>query len=256
MPFWKKSDDSHTIEDDNRHEANRERQVRNRFWNLSTSVVLVLLVMVVPLALWALKSAGAYQPELTIGIVILAGALLLVTCMTFLMRTAWALGLENRQGELGLPPGSIRAILALLLVLMFVILSVFLYWQTRTTSTVVRDNVRADELAQLPAGRFVVLGSQGAGDELRFRVEMTMDVASKESTDIAKQIVTMLGTLVVSVASFYFGANSVQAGARLIQDPPAKSPSTLGQGPGSPAAPNKDAASKEGSPDQTAAVPA
>jgi hypothetical protein len=64
-----------------------------------------------------------------------------------------------------LPRGSIRAAIALALILVFVILSVYLY------STL-----------------------QGSPD----------------APDIAKQLITTLGTLVVAVAAFYFGANSVQ----------------------------------------------
>jgi hypothetical protein len=76
-----------------------------------------------------------------------------------------------------MPDGSIRAVIAISLLFLFLILSIFLY------------------------------ANLAGSTEAAFRTA---------STDIAKQLVTTVATLAVSVAGFYFGSSSVAAAARAV----------------------------------------
>jgi hypothetical protein len=82
---------------------------------------------------------------------------------------------------LGLPEGSIRALIALGLILLFFILAVFLY---------------ADLLHGTPGNP----GPHGSA-----------------GVDIAKQLATTISTLVVAIASFYFGSSAVSQAAAVVR---------------------------------------
>lgn len=98
------------------------------------------------------------------------------------------LGIASPKDALGLPPGSIRALIALLLILLFLVLSLFLFGQLRAA-------------------------------EAEGEVPETLE-------NFAMQLLTTMSTLVVAVAAFYFGSQSVQAATvatRAQRQVPAKS---------------------------------
>ncbi len=103
--------------------------------------------------------------------VILAIIIIGVLIILFLIK----IGKENKKNEkhaLGLPPGSIRAIIALTVIVSFVLLALYFY--------------------------------------------LTADTASRN--DLAKTVLTLLGTLVVAVSSFYFGIKATEQGSKIAQD--------------------------------------
>jgi len=80
---------------------------------------------------------------------------------------------RTEKEALGFPSGSIRAIIAILFVIFFTLLSVVFYFDSGTAS---------------------------------------------HSTDLAKQILTILGTLVTAVSAFYFGAKATEQGHTIATD--------------------------------------
>jgi hypothetical protein len=113
------------------------------------------------------------KPEVQLPIVLIATVLAVVGGLSFLVIVLAYLGLTTPDAALGMPEGSIRAVIAISLLFLFMILSVFLY---------------------------VNLAKAG----------------NSSAPDIAKQLITTVATLAVSVAGFYFGTSSVAAAAKAV----------------------------------------
>ncbi|NCT84746.1 MAG: hypothetical protein GXC94_16490 [Comamonadaceae bacterium] len=165
------------------------------------------------------------------GIMILFGSVALVALLF------QSLGLTNASQPLGLPEGSIRAVIALALVVLFAIIAIMLF---RTTAEPLRiDGLTATQLAELASGKSGerLLGSMELGcarrppnaaasapapcDEAdrRYAVMLRAGVPT-ETTDLAKQLLMLVGTLMTSITSYYFAARSVQAAAATQAAPP------------------------------------
>jgi hypothetical protein len=100
---------------------------------------------------------------IVIPLLLIAGVLVLVDAVAVLVVIFMRHGLANRDYALALPDGSIRAIIALALIVLFAVLAVYLY--------------------------------VGSNDQTA-------------KADLAKQLVTTLSTLIVALASFYFGSST------------------------------------------------
>jgi len=151
------------------------------------------------------------------GIMILFGALALIS--TLFAR----LDLSDSTQAFGLPEGSIRAAIALSLIVLFSIISIMLY-QTLNKPYVISD-LTDDERATLvkdPAIRVLAVLPQpcrpaGSADAtaacpagaLRYAVHVRQP-AAQESTDLAKQLLILIGTLMTSVTSFYFASRATE----------------------------------------------
>ena len=159
-----------------------------RFVDLITRTAVASLLVFVGAVLsvgWVVylvvKDSGSIGlPALALlSIILLLGALLIFTTLIN------AIGLSDKNSALGLPDGSVRAILALALLGLFAILA----------SSVLTQN---------------------AVDEF------------------GKQILTLVGTLMTAVISFYFGSSTPppaeRAGAKAVADP-AGPPSASGRAP-------------------------
>jgi hypothetical protein len=145
---------------------------------------IVAAFILLAMTLSALIYSIALQPqqtEIILGLTVIAGVSVL-TLVLFIMAAGFAALKMSDQGQaLGLPQGSIRAFIALMLIVMWVIISIFLF-------TVVSKAMANSPILQL-----------------------------------AQQVETTIGTLVVSVASFYFGSRSVASAVQALtagQQPP------------------------------------
>lgn len=155
------------------------------------AVSCVLTLLVVGGVGWLLNGL---QDELRLPLLIVSAVGGLLAGLTLIVTVFALYELADRKYALGLPDGSVRAVIALLLIVLFSTLTVFL-------------TIR---LKQTDAGEPVV--------------------------DFAKQLLTILGTLMTSVTGFYFGSRAVAEGSKIVADGGASPPSTTGTGstPGPP----------------------
>jgi len=175
-----------------------------------------------------LASGALYQdvtrsPGSLAGI-LLAGAVTFILAIGGLVALFHALRLTNRQYPLGLPDGTVQALIALILILLFFIMAVFLYLDVSQTTTDRRLNDLSKEaVAAIPAGqivqqfqRDVVVGVDAEGNaqtETRYDVLLASPRASSDvAQEIARQLITSLGTLIAAIAAFYFGAKTIGGG--------------------------------------------
>lgn len=169
------------------------------------------------LVVW-LAERNKTGPEVALSLQFVAAAVLLILVICVLSIIFRLLGLDDRSRAMGLPEGSIRAIIALLLIVLFFLAAVFLFESTqeRPDAGVRRtlQSITADRLAGISTDQILSLQSRTEGDTTVYDVDLAQaPTNTPESKDIAKQLITVVATLVTAVAAFYFGANSVGAAA-------------------------------------------
>ncbi len=160
------------------------------------------------------------------------------------------MGVEDAKQALGLPEGSVRALLAFSLVLIFVCLAAFLFGEVNKNNQPVEGKsltpVTEAQLADLKTN--FVVASELAKDQTTGKVRYEQVAASdpkappvddlkhplytvtyypkvnKDAEDFAKQIFTTLATVFVSVVSFYFGSSVTTSRSKpLVMQPKRRS---------------------------------
>lgn len=175
----------------------------------------ILLLAAIPATLWILRKWGVFRPEIALSVVLIAATASLIIIVAILSVVFSRLKMTNNQAAMGLPEGSIRAIIALLLVLLFFVTAIFLYQSVSNGSSRgparTLQGITAQRLAALPADEIDQQTERIAGSETVYDVTLAGRPDHSKANDIAAQLVTTVGTLVTAVAAFYFGANTVQA---------------------------------------------
>ena len=91
-------------------------------------VMLLLIGLVVALIVGVPKLFGPVPPgEIQMGLVVVLTVVVLLTLLTVMAAVFSRLGLSDSRQPLGLPEGSIRALIALFLIMIFIIMSVYLF---------------------------------------------------------------------------------------------------------------------------------
>jgi hypothetical protein len=238
----------------------------NSFWfGLGYSIAAALTAILIPLLLWAgllgikhwLPSTETYADSLTgpsvmVTLVVIASV---IGLLAVLMMTALAfssVNLADPAQALGLPEGSVRAVIALSLIVIFVIVIVFLsgHMQKQLNQiehlTLAQTNAIPGELiagkhseeelkkkeaadlrtkaadltkakkpeaAKIAEDAAAVKDSEAVAAKDLYTVERYVE-PTRGSEDFAKQIITTISTLVVSIAAFYFGSTTAISAAK------------------------------------------
>ncbi|HEX5808383.1 MAG TPA: hypothetical protein VFY25_06925, partial [Anaerolineales bacterium] len=140
--------------------------MRSRNETQSGSLLGLISVAILVLVLLAVMIRFAFVggAELYMGMYIVLGIGVLLIMLTIMTIAFARLNLANSQQALGLPEGSIRALIALILLLVFIVLSIYI---------------------------FRVVGSSNPA-------------MNEDGAQLAQQLVTTLATLAVAVSGFYF----------------------------------------------------
>lgn len=179
-----------------------------------------LALVVVPAAMMMLGLAYHWfdgmrlvgLPMLAIfGIIMLFGTLALVA-MLF-----QSLGLTNRDEALALPQGSVRAAIAMSLIVLFAIIAIMLFQSMLGASYLLQGLTKAQRDAMVekapdrvvealpaPCATKVPEGGTCADADQRFDLRMQGAEPPRGASDLAKQLLVLVGTLMTSVTSFYF----------------------------------------------------
>lgn len=154
-------------------------------WKSSDRVLQIIILAAVLLvgallgaASWALITAkNETNNVVVLPLLAIGGILALLIVLALVSVFFKTLGLANREQALALPEGSVRAVIALGLIVLFAILAIYLYASISARSA-----------------------------------------ANPVADDLAKQLLTIMGTLVTAVASFYFGANTVASAQKAAKE--------------------------------------
>lgn len=153
------------------------------------------------------------KPAFTLSILLVASLITLIVSLSMMAVVYKYLGLDDRTQTLGLPPGSMQAVIALSLILIFMISCILLYEEVATVTTQITyaTGLTQEMVNYLPKDEIISINQSGfSNNETLYNVQlMITDPENQDSIDIAKQIITTVSTLVVAVAGFYFGSKSV-----------------------------------------------
>jgi hypothetical protein len=145
-------------------------------------------------------------------IVLLVAGFVSVTLLlylgTIILRTA---GLSQKGEALGMPEGSIRALIAMSLILIFAIIGVTVLYSGLGGDTTVSKGITATEIDRLENVQIVgitVVQPASSPNPERFDVTTRAEL-SQAGHDFGLQLLSTVSTLVVAVAGFYFGSRSV-----------------------------------------------
>jgi hypothetical protein len=157
-------------------------------------------------------------PEIQLGFLVVIAIIALITLL-FLVAAGFAqLQLTDPKQPLGLPEGSIRAMIALILIMVFIIFGIHLFRVTGVGLESGPVEMTYTELAAQSNISFIEKVSDG-----KFKVWLKADL-SDDGVRLAQQLLTTVGTLVVAVAGFYFGSSAVSSAAAAVRGLPAARP--------------------------------
>jgi hypothetical protein len=195
----------------------------------------IALIVAVLYGLAAFFQGDNLQNEIRLPLLSISGVVALLGVSALVAITFSSVNLTDRTQALGLPVGSVRAVIALSLIVLFAILSVYLFSNLSNGDHVLEEDCFTDPerqafLSSLPVGQFhyskqmtdlaaqtcagmprVAIadkGGPGTPPETppppRFSVSY-VSTRDPATADFAKQLLVLIGTLVTSVAGFYFG---------------------------------------------------
>lgn len=166
----------------------------------------------IPFAVSFLYQRNVGYTDVIFPLILVAGVVALVLVLAVLVGLFKRMGLTDSRYALGLPSGSISAIIALMLILVFAMLSVLVQVNVGYDIRVVTvTRAQADQISGVE-----VLARSCTGDVCT--VERRLE-KSPASVDIGKQLVTTVSTLVVAISAFYFGSVQTANAARRIAHP-------------------------------------
>jgi hypothetical protein len=167
-----------------------------------------------------------------IVILLVAGLVALTLLLYFGTIIHRTVGLGSPSSALGMPEGSIRALIALSLVLLFAIIGITVLYsgignQQEIVSTGL-TSAQIDDLENVQIISISLVDPAASPGAERYTVVARPEI-SQAGHDFGLQLLTTVSTLVVAVAGFYFGSKAVSSGsaaalAAVAQRPPPAGP--------------------------------
>jgi hypothetical protein len=152
-------------------------------------------------------------PEGMLSVMLITGVIALIVALTFSAVIYKSLALADRTQTLGLPEGSMQAVIALSLILIFMMSSLVLYTQVSNSEPMVYMGITQQQFNEIPQGEIAWFHRNVFFNNVTYDVGRIIP-KTQASQDIAKQIITTVSTLVVAVAGFYFGSKTAIQGIK------------------------------------------
>lgn len=159
----------------------------------------VILLSIVLTSTTVLILTLLYSNTQSFVLLVIFGVIDLVAVLTIAGRVFLRTGLECKDEALGLPNGSVRALIALSLIIIFAIMSIYMYTQLTPQQTVWHSDVNQTVL--LANGTLITPQPNGGIDVIL--------QPSEAQQNFSLQTITTASTLVVALAGFYFGTKAV-----------------------------------------------
>jgi hypothetical protein len=182
------------------------------------ALALVSFAVIVSFGMKWLRDNNVFMPAIALPILLIVGVGGLLIILGGIVSVFAALNIAQPVHALGMPEGSVRAVIALSLILIFAIQAVFLYGEMIDTEIHTSIGLSEEQLGLIPSDQIIAIRARTMGESTVFEVDRRVE-HSQESTDFAEQLLTTVSTLVVAVAGFYFGTKAV-AEARGAVGPP------------------------------------
>ncbi len=199
----------HPTVDDATPRATKSRPIRDR-WPTGIAWAMFLVVVLIVVSLTGIGEWATLPdtPEIQMGMVTVL-ALSVLIMLIYLMAAGFSsYRLSTPKHALGLPDGSIRALIALFLIVIFVMVSVYLFRSISGRTGAVLPGLTAVQVAALGDRLADVAERRDTAGVAIYDVTLRAGV-TPAGEQLALQLVTILGTLVTAVAAFYFGSAAV-----------------------------------------------
>lgn len=200
----------------------------NSVWGqVAFALTLVVLVLVLAFAVWPLlkrwtSGGGAPPTVLLLGISFAAGVLLLfLGLIAFSVIGYWIdKSGVNTRGALSLPHGSISAVLALIILVVFSVTSIHIFGEVRAGegSGIESRGVTQEALMSLPSDRVLDIQAETVPAGAPATYQVTLSNPHEDSTAFATQLMTIFSTLLIAIVGFYFGQGATAAGIHAAGD--------------------------------------
>ena len=154
--------------------------------NISWIILLLIIAAMSTISLLLLIPFPNYA--YTLPLIVIFGVIDLVAFLTVCSIAFHHIGLSCKGAALGLPRGSIRALIALSLIVIFAIMAIYM---ARNLETYPLTDINGTIINHVN-GTAIIMGP------------------SEVLQDFSMQTLTTVSTLVVAVAGFYFGTRSVE----------------------------------------------
>ncbi|MGO4235825.1 hypothetical protein [Pseudarthrobacter sp. YAF2] len=214
-------------------------RLRRRYVGLILLVLLLGALVILAAALAGKVDLGKATPEILLPLFLIIGlTVLMVVLMLVALTTNFIAGRKNGKPEaLGMPAGSVSAVIALMLLLVFASFTIFFFTQIRfgEGDGYISRGVTAQALQALPQNRILQLNVQNPeADPAARTYEVRLAAEHPASVDFAQSASTLIGTLLSAIAGFYFGGKATKMGVDATRtaaaDGLAKTKETAGNG--------------------------
>lgn len=191
-------------------------------WGLVLSIVVLVGAIAIPVLInYGISYSMSRSPRayitgasITLPLLAISGVVGLLAMLTVVSVAFSAIGLSNEDYALGLPEGSVRAVIAIGLVVIFVIVSIFLFGEIEGDKVISRG-IPKDQINSL-TGEILSISCEEDDEGVSVCNVVTKVDKTEASQDFAKQILTTVSTLVVAVAGFYFGTRAVSTAKSVV----------------------------------------
>ena len=170
-------------------------------------VILWVFLIISTLAIFCLSVANLPK-DFSLPLIMIFGVIDVFIVLSVVGKSFSKTNLACKDEALGLPSGSIRALIALSLIVIFAIMAIFMYTTLQETAL----------LIQVPGNQSLVLGNGTIISDPN-GISVWTTETSQAQKDFSTQVLTTVSTLVVALAGFYFGTKSV-AQAQKSEEPP------------------------------------
>jgi hypothetical protein len=184
-----------------------------------------VLLLVVGAVIYILPQLGRalgkadLSSEIALPILAIAGLVILLVVLTLTAIAFSMVDLSDKTQALALPEGSVRAVIALGLIVLLAIISVYLYGSLAKKAEGIHELqvTKPEEMRVLQARErradseieiITISPSPDTSPSGPYRV-FYVNRGNRDASEFAKQLFILIGTLVTSVASFYFGTRAV-----------------------------------------------
>ena len=185
------------------------QQVFNKVAPFIGRVAGVMITVIIVIGVTIFGIPGILSPltgelQMAMVVVLAISALLLILFLTAVGYSAY--NLADSKQALGLPEGSIRALIALFLIMIFIIMSIYLFRNVADQRAVTIPSLSSDQMNKLENQNLNFKKNIDGGFDVTLNNGIT---ATGEQ--LALQLATVLGTLVTAVSAFYFGSSTTSS---------------------------------------------
>lgn len=175
------------------------------FW---IAVLLGGAVLLIVYAANHLDSAEA-NPEVLLPLIVITGVVALMATLAVAAALFNLFNISDKNQALGLPAGSVQAVIALSLILIFAVVALYAS-SSSGAEQLISTGLTEEEFKAIPPSQ--VVSSKRLEENGAVSYEVVRSIEDPSKKDLNTQLLTTVSTLVVAVAGFYFGSKSVQEG--------------------------------------------